>query len=264
MKSLYHKYCSIFLFLLFQWANAQFELKDSILLPFSSISHLQKNGKNEVVFIANNNTLITINEDHKITNKPLKKIVSHLDTNLSLRTSIVYNYQELEILDDKLNPIQDHINLNQYNIYPSAITVTDSQFLWYFDPIEQRLYQWNYQLKSIINKSNILHFKDDDTVIEKIHIVKNRIFLKGKNWIYEFDYFGNIKSQFNLGEHTNYCFSKENLHLLTEKNIKSINLLNSSISSTDNFFNVKDFIMDEDQLFVIKDKVMYIYTRIKN
>ena len=241
----------------------QFELKDSILIQVGNVSQFTVGNLEEIQFINNENELIRISKSKEIYRKPLKKIVSQIDTNLGLRTGLIYNHQEIEILDDKLNPIQDRINLNQYQIFPSKIALISSQLLWYFDPIENRLIQWNYQLKDTISKSDILFFKGEDTTIEEIYAYKNRIFLKSQNWIYELDIFGNFKSEIQLKSHTKHSFSNDYIYLYNENSIDKINLINRDISSFDNFFNGKDFIMTDDQLFVIKNKGLYIYTRIK-
>ncbi len=244
-------------------AQFQFQLNDSITLAKGNYQ-LKNSTQNNIFLIKNETDLIKINPQKEIIQYPKQKIISHLDSNLSLKTAIVYNHQELQILDDKLNPIQDAINLNQYQIYPSAIAIVDSQLLWYFDPIEQRLIQWNYQLKKTINKSNLLFFKDGDTTIEEIYNYKNRLFLKSQNWIYEYDFFGNFKSEIPLKQHDKYFFIADKIYIIQDKSLTEINLLNQEISTADNFFYGKDFIMSDDQLFAIKQNVMYIYTRIKN
>lgn len=262
MKSLFPKLIVILGLISFQFTEAQYKITDSIFFETTNISKLTTNSIGDLHLILNEKELLKINKLKQIKRYPLNKIVTKIDTNLSLKTSLVYNYQELEILDDNLNPIQDRINLNKYEIFPSAISISDSQLLWYFDPIELRLIQWNYQLKSVVNKSNMLFFKEGDSTIEDIYQIKNRLFLKSQNWIYEFDFFGNFKSSIHLKKHIKYCFSESFIHLLDEQNITTINLLNNEISIADNFFNVKDFTMSGDQLFVIKNKGLYIYTRI--
>lgn len=242
---------------------AQFELKDSVLIQLGNISQLSVGNLGQIQLINNESELIRISKSKEIFRKPLKKIVSQMDLNLGLRTGVVYNHQELELLDDKLNPIQDRINLNQHQIFPSKIALISSQWLWYFDPIENRLVQWNYQLKDTMSKSDILFFKDGDTTIEEIYAYKNRIFLKSQHSIYELDIFGNFKADFQLKPHIKHSFSNDYLFLYNENSIERINLINRDISSFDNFFNGKDFIMSDDQLFVIKNKGLYIYTRIK-
>ncbi|QTV05676.1 hypothetical protein [Faecalibacter bovis] len=262
MKSLALKYSLILTLISFQFVQAQYKITDSIFFETANISKITSNALGDIHLILNEKELIKIKKDKSIKSYPLNKIVTKIDSNLSLKTFLVYNYQELQILDDNLNPIQDRINLNKYNIFPSAISVSDSQTLWYFDPIELRLIQWNYQLKSMINKSNMLFFKEGDTTIEEIYQTKNRIFLKSQNWIYEFDFFGNSKNTILLNTHEKYCFSRDYIHLLDDNSLTTINLVNHEISTVDNFFNVKDFTMSDDQLFVIKNKGLYIYTRI--
>ncbi|HEY4539739.1 MAG TPA: hypothetical protein VIG94_06990 [Faecalibacter sp.] len=254
-----------FIFILLQshFIFAQYVLSDSIALKGSHFSHLQSNAIGDVFLIADDQQLLKIDQHKKLKTYPLKKLVSQLDTHLSLRTAVGYNFQEIEFLDDQLNPIQDRIYFNQYQIYPSAVIIADSQLLWYFDPIEQRLIQWNYQLKTTISKSNMLFFKDGDTTITDIYAIKNSIFLKSQNWMYEYDVFGNFKSEIPLKPHLKHVFRDDFIHLLDEQNLTSINLLTKNISTMDNFFNGKDFTMSNDQLFVIKNKGLYIYTRIK-
>lgn len=257
---------NVFCFILFFIGiktKAQYQLKDSILFETNHITHLTTNNLGDVFLILDENKLLKINKKKEIKSYPLKKNVTKIDTNLSLRTGIVYNHQEIDLLDENLNPIQDQINFNQHQIFPSTISIVDSQLLFYFDPIEQRLVQWNYQLKSIINRSNLLFFKEGDSTIEEIYQYKNRIFLKSQNWIYEYDFFGNSKSTIQLKNHINYSFSDNYITLLNNNFKTKINLLTNEISTADNFFNVKDFTMNEDELFVIKNKGLYIYTRIK-
>ena len=241
----------------------QFEIKDSILFETDAISNLKTNNFGDVLLILNEKELVKIDAKKNKKRLQLNKIVTSIDTNLSLKTGLIYNYQELQILDDNLNPIQDKINFNQHQIFPSTVSISDSQLLWYFDPIEQRLIQWNYQLKTEISRSNILFFKDNDTTIECIHQVNNQLFLKSQNWIYEFDIFGNSKSTIQLKKHDKYSFSGDYIYLTSGNELTEINLKNNQISTSDNFFNVKDFTMKDDQLFVIKNKGLYIYTRIK-
>ena len=241
----------------------QYQLKDSVAINSNTISHFQSNRLGDVLFVSDDRNLVKISSDRKTVMHPLKKIVTKIDHTLSLRTAIIYNHQELEILDDQFNPIQDKINLNTYQIFPSAITLSDSQLLWYFDPIDLRLVQWNYQLKTTISKSNMLFFKEGDTAITDLYAIKNRVYLKGQSWIYEYDLFGNFKSEIPIKNHHKHQFSGDFLYLLDDENLTKINLLTRDISSTDNFFNGKDFTMSDDQLFVIKNKGLYIYTRIK-
>jgi hypothetical protein len=245
-------------------AQFQFQINDSIALPNGFQYQLNANSLNEIYIIKNGTDLIKINQKKETLQYPKQKIITHLDANLGLKTAVVYNHQELQILDDKLNPIQDPINLNQYEIFPSSIAIIDSQLLWYFDPIEQRLIQWNYQLKKTINKSNLLFFKEGDSTIEEIYNYKNRIFLKSQNYIYEYDFFGNFKSDIPLKQYDKSFFSGDKIYLIKDQNLTEINLINQEISTADNFFYGKDFIMSDDQLFVITQNVMYIYTRIKN
>ena len=246
------------------WAQSTFNLIDSVQLPLGAYSNFKINPKGELLIVLNGTNLLKIDQDKKILLYPNKKNISQLDGNTSLKTSLVYNYQELQILNDHLNPIQDGINLNEHGIYASSIATIDSQLLWYFDPIEQRLVQWNYQLKTIVSKSNILFFKEGDTTINEIYMYKNRLFLKSQCWLYEYDYFGNFKAEIPIKSGQYSFFNKENFYQSDGSNLIEINLINHKISLTDNFFYGKDFIMDKDQLFVIKDNVMYIYTRIKN
>jgi len=257
---------SLFFILYFTSIKAQFnfQLKDSVALPQSNNYQLKINSKSEIFIIQNYSQLIKINRDLSSYYYSQNKIISHFDGHLSLKNAVIYNHQELQFLDDKLNPIQNPINLNQYQIYPSAISIIDNQLLWYFDPIEQRLIQWNYQTKETINKSGILFFKPEDSTIEELYTYKNRIFLKSQNWIYEYDFFGNFKSEIAIPKNEKHSFSSSYIYLLNQNMLTEINLMNHEISSTDNFFYGKDFIMDDDQLFVIKDNLMYIYTRIKN
>ena len=262
MKFFSNKILLLFLFIT-PTIWAQFKLKDSIELPSENISHLKTNAFGDVLMVVNDRELIKIDSKKNIKRHPLKKIVTQLDTNLSLKTGVVYNYQELEILDDQLNPIQDKINFNQHQIFPSVISISDSQTLWYFDPIEQRLFQWNYQLGKVLNKSNTLHFKENDYSIIDIHQTNNRVFLKSQNRIYEYDLFGNFKSETEIKSDLNYSFYDIYLVSSNKETINLTNLLNKEISSFDNFFNGKDFTMRGDELFVIKNKGLYIYTRIK-
>ena len=263
MKYLLNSFFTFLLFGLSSIVSAQFELKDSVFFDFKNISHLKVNEVGDVFFINNEKDLIKIDQHKKITRFPLTKLVSHLDTTLTLKTAVLYNYQELIILDDQLKPIQDPINLNSYEIFPTAITLSDSQNLWYFDPIEQRLVQWNYQIKKTISRSNPIEFKSNDSVIQSIYQIKNRLFIKSENCIYEYDLFGNFKAIQKLPNHISYSYYSRYILLKSDSDFKRMDLLNKEISLLDNFFYGKDFIMNEEQLFVINDKVMYIYTRIK-
>ncbi|WP_413532898.1 hypothetical protein [Empedobacter brevis] len=243
---------SIILFSVFTNLFAQkFELKDSILLENKTIKWIDTDINNSIYLISD--TKIEKRFQSKRSKKvDLKNIITSVDANNPLRFYIYSNFNQLAILDEDLNPIQDMIQLKSTDFMPVALKVVDNQFCWFYDIIGNKLMYFNYQLQKPILSSKQIYLKNKDQSIDKIHIYKNFVYLKGKKTIYIYDDFGNFKSNFELDtENQPFYFYKDVIFYIKNNTLISINI-NSRVST--NFIelsNIKSLAFNETNFYTL-------------
>lgn len=238
----------------------EFQRMDSVSLPASSPQELQANSANSL-FYRDQQVIYQINRNAPPRSYKTTGFITQLDATNPLRVYAFVDYRDLVILDQHLVPIQSPIKLQDHSIVPLSLKVVDNQYLWLYNSLEENLVYYNYQLQKVILKSKNIAFKDDDQSITAIHSYKNQLFLLSQKTIYVYDDLGNFRTRIPFDARKTHQFLGKHLYYLNEENLERLDITTHEISSVQNFYSIKYFTMSPLQLFVLTDKVMYIYTR---
>ncbi len=251
----------LILSLFLQITNAQqFVLVDSISTENKLIKSIETDLNNSIYLISD--TKVEKLYQHK---KPklidFKSIITSVDTGNPLRFYIYSNFNRLSILDEDLNPIQDPVIISSTDYIPSALKVADNQFCWFYDMMNNKIVYYNYQIQKTILHSKQVFLKNNDQSIETIYVFKNTVYLKGKNTIYVYDDYGNLKTNFSIEvENSPYHFYKNALFYSKNNKLYSLNLENQNLTSLIDLKETKSIAMNETNFYSFNGRKIYIYT----
>ena len=120
-------------------------------------------------------------------------VLEDLNTQNVLQISLKSGFFNLLLLDNQLNLLQDPIALfEDSNFSPTLTAVVDTNYLWGYDPVIQRLILWNFRERNIYRQSVILTDKATDGYFSDLIYDKGKVYLIGINKILEFDEYANL------------------------------------------------------------------------
>ena len=241
----------------------KFVLKDSILIENKTIKTIDTDLNNSIYLISDTKIEKRF-QSRKSKIIDLKNVITSVDTGNPLRTYIYSNFNQLTILDEDLNPIQDIVQLKSTDFIPTALKVVDNQFCWFYDIIGNKMIYFNYQLQKPILNSKQIYFKNNDQSIEKIHVYKNLIYLKGQKTIYIYDDYGNFKSNFELDTaNSPYYFYKDAIFYIKDNKLISKNMTDKSWTNFITLQNIKSIALNETNFYTFDGFNLKIYDILK-
>lgn len=235
---------------------------DSVRLNFSGqISDFGTDDFNQLYYIRNS---VELNKfDYKT--KELKSfsnrnILEDLNTQNILQLTLKSGFFNLLILDRMLNPVQDPIDLSANPDFIAALAaVVDNNYLWIFDPAREKLILWNYRENKIIRESVILNDEDASAYYSGLFYTGNKIYLSGPDKILMFDEFANLEKVIPVEAHDKIRLYGKQIFYSKGQKIYELDTKTAIAESIEIGFDFDDFSINKDFLFVLKDKVVYIY-----
>ena len=238
----------------------KFELKDSVLIENKTIKSIDTDLNNSIYLISDTR-IEKIFQSKKNKSIDLKNIITSVDINNPLRAYVYSNFNQLTILDEDLNPIQDIVKIKSNDFMPASLKVVDTQFCWFYDLIGNKIVYYNYQLQKPILTSKQIYLKHNDQSIDKIHVYKNLVYLKGQKTIYVYDDYGNFKSNFEFDtNHQPFYFYKDVIFYINDNKLISKNIINQNLTTFIDLENVKSFALNEKNLYTLVENKIYSYT----
>lgn len=186
--------------------------------------------------------------------------LENLNTQNILQITVKSNLFSLIILDNQLNLFQDAIRFPiENNFSPTLLTLVDNNFLWGYDPVLQRLILWNYQQNKILRQSVILSEKTGDEFYSDLIFKKDKIYLVGTTKILVFDDFANLKEVIPFQKFNQIEIGDEFIYFTKEKQLFRMNLRSKETFKINLKIPVDYFSTNTRHLFVLNDKVVYLY-----
>ena len=109
--------------------------------------------------------------------------------------------------------------------------------------------------------SKQIYLKHNDQSIDKIHVYKNLVYLKGQKTIYVYDDYGNFKSNFEFDtNHQPFYFYKDVIFYINDNKLISKNIINQNLTNFIDLENVKSFALNEKNLYTLVENKIYSYT----
>lgn len=186
--------------------------------------------------------------------------LENLNTQNVLQITIKSNLFSLIILDNQLNPVQDAIRFPiENNFSPTLVTLVDNNFLWGYDPVLQRLILWNYQQNKILRQSVILSEKAGDEFYSDLIFKRDKIYLIGATKILVFDDYANLTEVIPFQKFDQVEIGDEFIYFTKEKELYRMHLSSKETFKINLKTPVDYFSTNTRHLFVLKDKVVYLY-----
>lgn len=238
-----------------------FELKDSMVISNQTVKTIDTDLNNSIYLISDSKIekKFATNKQNRIID--LKNILLTVDTSNPLRLYAYTNFNKLNILDENLSQIQDPIKFNTTDYIPIALRVIDNQFCWFYDMIENKLVQYNYQMQKTILTSKQIFLKNNDQSIEKIHSYRNLIYLKSQNTIYVYDDYANFKYAVDLNTNNSpYYFYKDSIFYIDNHRLINKNITSKITTPYLELKNTKSIAFNESYFYHFHDSTLSIYT----
>ncbi len=254
---------TLFIFCCFQILSAQdFTFKDSLILETQdTISDFSVDDFNNIYYIRNFSELNKIDFRTGIKKSfSNQSALENLNTQNVLQITVKSSLFSLLILDNQLNLFQDAIRFPiENNFSPTLVALVDNNYLWGYDPVLQRLILWNYQENKVFRQSVILSEKTGDEFYSDLFYKRDKIYLIGTNKILVFDEFANLKEVIPFQEFNQIEIGDEFIYYNREKQLYRMNLRSKETSEVKLNVSVDYFSTNSRHLFVLDDKVVYIY-----
>jgi hypothetical protein len=240
----------------------EFKLLDSIQLEAEdSITDFEADDFGNIYYIRN------FSELNKIDNRSRRKKsfsnqtpLENLNTQNILQITVKSALFDLLVLDNQLNLVHDKITFPiEANFSPTLSALVDNNYLWGYDPVLQRLVLWNYRDKKILRQSVILSEKTGDEFYAELIYFKNKIYLIGYHKILVFDEFANLESVIPFQEFGQIYVDSESVYYSDKKKIYKLNLKTKTVTELLPERNADYFSINNDYLFVLNGKVVYLY-----
>lgn len=243
--------------------NAQeFKVLDSIRIESKdTITDFSTDDFNNIYYIRNFSELNKIDFKTR-TRKSFsnQSVLENLNTQNSLQITVKSSLFNLIILDNQLNLFQDPIRFPiENNFTPTLVTLVDNNYLWGYDPVLQRLILWNYQENKILRQSVILSDKTGDEFYSDLIFKKDKIYLIGTDRILVFDDYANLKEVIHFEKFDQIEILDGFILYTKNKELYKMNLRSKEIIKISLKFPVDYFSTNNRHLFVLDNKVVYIY-----
>lgn len=246
----------------FCWAQ-KLNLVDTISLNFNGeVSDFGADDFNSIYYLLNSTDLNKLNlktgEKSSFTNHT---ILEDLNTQNVLQISLKSGFFNLLLLDNQLNLLQDPISLiDDSNFSPTLIALVDTNYLWGYDPVIQRLVLWNFRDRSIYRQSVLLTDKSADGYFSELIYDKGKNYLVGSNKILEFDDYANLQRFISIdSEYEQIQIIDSTVFYSVKGELFKLSLTDGSIEEMEVISDFDYFSINTSQLFVLKDKLVYIY-----
>lgn len=236
-------------------------MKDSLQLEIKdSITDFEADDFDAIYFIRNFSELIKIDPSGTKRSFSNQTVLEDLNTQNVLQITVKSSLFSLVLLDNQLNLLHEPIRFpTDGNFSPTLTSLVDNNYLWGFDPVMQRLVLWNYRDQTIRRQSVILAGNTGDEFYKDLIYDQNQIYLIGKEKILWFDEFANLKEfipfeevqQIYVRRGIVYYRAKGKMYTLNPKTKAKIEMLPDVFAD---YFSINNH-----RLFVLKDKVVYIY-----
>lgn len=255
----------IFLFFIFGITSVfsqELILKDSLKIETrDSITDFGTDDFHNIYFIRNFNELNKIElQTGKRKTFSNHSVLENLNTQNILQITLKSGFFNLLVLDNQLNKVQDRIEFPiETNFSPTLIALVDNNYLWGYDPVLQRLVLWNYRDKKAIRQSVILSEKTGDEFYSKLIYEDNKIFLAGYHKILRFDEYANLEAVIPSFDFEQIFIRKGIVFYSHENRLFRFDLRTQEKKEVPLDFSFDYFSINNRYLFVLKDKVVYIY-----
>lgn len=247
----------------FQALSAQqLTVRDSIKIETKdTITDFSVDDFNNVYYIRNFSELNKIDSKTKtLKSFSNQSVLENLNTQNSLQITVKSSLFSLIILDNQLNLFRDAIRFPiENNFSPTLLTLVDINYLWGYDPVLQRLILWNYQENKVLRQSVILSEKAGDEFFSDLIFKRDKIYLIGTQKILVFDDYANLKEVIPFQEFEQIEIGEEFLFYTKEKQLYRMHLRTKEISQVKLNSPVDYFSTNSRHLFVLNDKVVYLY-----
>ena len=240
------------------------------LIPVDTIA-LNINGKitdfgaddfHSVYYILNSTELNKLDlKTAKKSNFTNHTVLEDLNTQNVLQISLKSGFFNLLLLDNQLNLLQDPIALfEDSNFSPTLTAVVDTNYLWGYDPVIQRLILWNFRERNIYRQSVILTDKATDGYFSDLIYDKGKVYLIGINKILEFDEYANLNRFIAINpEFEQIQIKDQSVYYSIKGELFKLNLISETIEEIEVISGFDYFSTNTTDLFVLKDKLIYIY-----
>lgn len=241
----------------------QLSPSDSISLNFKGkITDFGVDNFNSIYYLLNSTELNKLDfKTGKKFNFSNHTILEDLNTQNVLQISLKSGFFNLLLLDNQLNLLQDPIFLvEDSNFSPILTALVDNNYLWGYDPVLQRLILWNYREKTIYKQSVILSDKSAEEYFSELVYDKGKIYLVGGGKILKFDNFANLIKVYSFETNFEQIQIVDKYAYYSKKGeLFRMNLENETIEKMKITTNFDYFSTNTSHLFVLKDKLVYIY-----
>lgn len=261
------KISGLFLFCFSFLFSQTLEIIDSLKLESrDSITDFGTDDFNNIYFIRNFNELNKIElrtgERKTFSNHT---VLEDLNTQNILQITLKSGFFKLLVLDNQLNKVQDEIEFPvETNFSPTLTALVDNNYLWGYDPVLQRLVLWNYRDKKAMRQSVILSEKTGDEFYSELIYHQNKIYLIGFKKILKFDEYANLETVIPFREFDQIYLQENKIYYSFENQLFKLDLKTQNMSEIDLNKRFDYFSINNRYLFVLKDKVVYIYDFHKN
>lgn len=243
-------------------------LVDTISLDFNGkITDFGVDDFNSIYYILNSTELNKLNlKTGQQSNFTNHTILEDLNSQNVLQISLKSSFFNLLLLDNQLNLLQDPISLIQNsNFSPTITALVDNNYLWGYDPVIQRLVLWNFREKNIYRQSVILTDKSTDGYFSDLIYDKGKVYLVGINKILEFDEYANLVKFIPINPAFEQIQIKDqSVYYSVNGELFKLNLATETIEEIKVISNFDYFSLNTTLLFVLKDKLIYIYKHQKS
>ncbi len=257
----------LFLFGLQILTGQNLKLMDSILIESrDSITDFGTDDFHNIYYIRNFSELNKIDfQTKKRKTFSNQTVLEDLNTQNVLQITLKSALFNLLVLDNQLNPVQDVIQFPmETNFSPTLTALVDNNFLWGYDPVLQRLVLWNYRDKKAIRQSVILSEKTGDEFYSEIVYHQNKIYLVGSKKILRFDEYAQLESVIPFQEFGQIYVRPPYIYYSQKNKLFELNLNSKESWEIALQKGLDYFSVNNRFLFVLKDKVVYLYEFQKN
>ncbi|MDD3457897.1 MAG: hypothetical protein PHO74_00210 [Weeksellaceae bacterium] len=216
---------------------------------------------NNIYFIKNSTELNKIDfKTREIKRFSNRNILENLNTQNMLQLTLTSGFFNLLILDNQLNPIQDPIDLNSNSDFsPTLTALVDNNYIWGYDQALQRLVLWNYRENKIMRQSTILNDRNSSEFFSELVYYSNKIYLVGTDRILRLDEFAGLEKVVSLGEHHQVEVLGGHVYYAKDERIYRLDMSNGQSVEVALVEGLDFFSLNKSYLFVLKDKVVYLY-----
>lgn len=189
-----------------------------------------------------------------------QSILENLNTQNVLQISLKSGIFNLVVLDNQLNLVHDPIQFPiDGSFMPTLTSLVDNSYLWGYDPVLQRLVLWNYRDRKIIRQSVILNDKTGDNYFSDLIYTYNRMYLISQTKILQFDEYANLESVIPFQAYNQIIYKDNAFYFSTEDGMYQLNLKTKEKVKIPLDSDFDYFSINKNFLFVLKNKVVYIY-----